>query len=77
MKASNKKSRTPDSNTTIMKTNKAMAQKIKTKPIGHPKTPKEFYYHMNFWKSIMNRPCVTFAYLLCCDEKCLIYPTLT
>ena len=48
---------TPDSNTRIMKKIKAMTQKIWKISILYPKTSKEFYYQIKFWKSIMSRRC--------------------
>ena len=40
-----------------MKENKVMAKEICQIPILHPKTSKEFYHHIKFWKSIMKRRC--------------------
>ena len=42
-----------------MKEKKAIALEIWKRSILYPKTFKEFYYHIKFWKSIMNRRCST------------------
>ena len=44
-----------DSNNRFMKENKAMAQEIRKISILYRKTSKEFYHHIKFLKSIMNR----------------------
>ena len=44
-----------DSNTRVMKENKAMTHKILKMSILLPKTFKDFYHHIKFRKSIINR----------------------
>ena len=40
-----------------MKENKAMTQEIRNMSILYQKTPKEFYHHIKFQKSIMKKRC--------------------